>query len=381
MRKWLAEALYQVIEKKEYSNLYLRNHLREVEEKDRALATRIFYGTLQNHAYCRHIWKAFVKRNPSKTTRIVLDMSVYQLLFLDKVPDYAVIDQAVQIVKTHHKKESGLVNAVLHKVTSRKPETMEDPWQQLAFQTSCPNWLIKMWKAQYGEEKTIQMANSSCAILPVYVRRNACADPTLSDMFLPTETENMYIYIGDSITNTEEYRNGQVSVQDIGSYQIARMVDPQPQETILDCCAAPGTKSFAMAEMRNDQGIIHAGDIHAHRVELIKRDQQRLGIHSVIPMQLDATDCSALQDYDKILCDVPCSGYGVLARKPDIKLHMDPQDMDTLIPLQRKIMEQAARHLKDGGIFVYSTCTMNKKENEKQIEWFLQNHRDFILLE
>lgn len=172
-----------------------------------------------------------------------------------------------------------------------------------------------------------------------------------------------------------------MSAQDEGSFAIAKFVDPQENERILDCCAAPGTKTMAMAERMHNQGHIDSYDLHAHRKELIESDAKRLGIDIVHAGVQDATTFKSSLLYDRILCDVPCSGYGVLSRKPDIKLHMVPEDMDSLIPLQYSILNNVCQYVKVGGVLVYSTCTMNKKENEKQIEKFLNAHEEFSLVD
>ena len=379
MRQWIVNALWYVIEKKEYSNLYLRNHLFEIESKDRGLATRIFYGTLQNHSFCRSVWKQYVKKEPSLYVCIVLDMSVYQLLFLDKVPKYAIVDQAVQIVKKKYPKQAGLVNAVLHKVKKEEIQYPENEMERLAYQTSCPLWLIKMWASQYSFSIAKEAAYSSNSILPVYVRKNVRMNQELSSDFKKVK-EPIYMYSKEAITDTLEYKNGWVSVQDIGSYEIARFMDVQEGDTVLDCCGAPGTKTFAMAEYAKKASFL-ALDIHNHRVELMEKDKKRLKLANVETLCKDATKIDDLGYFDRILCDVPCSGYGVLSRKPDIKLRMNSSDMDTLIPLQYAILESASLHVKDKGILVYSTCTLNKKENEKQIARFIQNHPDFRILE
>ena len=380
MRQWLTNALDQVIHHGQYSNLYLRNHLHQLNEKDRALATRIFYGTIQNHLLCRSVWKQYVKKNPSPITRIVLDMSVYQLLFLDKVPRYAIIDQAVSIVKRKKQAESKLVNAILHKIDDQSIQWPEDKIERCAMETSCPLWLIQMWNTQYGWDRASQMARASLHILPLYVRINNMKETPLDESYIPVE-KDMYIATKDSVMQTQEYLEGRISIQDLGSYQIAQFMDVQKGDSVLDCCGAPGTKTFAMAEACQDACRIDSMDIHAHRVQLIKNDAKRLGITNVNAICQDATKLEGFKEYDRILCDVPCSGYGVLARKPDIKLHMKPEDMDTLIPLQASILDSASKHLKDNGILVYSTCTCNKKENEKQVEKFLSQHPNFELLE
>ena len=385
MRKWTYEALYQVIVEGVYSNLYLKKHLQELPTKDQALATRIFYGTIQNYDYCQYVWKQYVQSNKkvSKKLQIILSMSVYQLLFCKRVPRYAIIDEAVDLAKVVSPKMSGLTNAVLRKVKAEDIHLPEDAFEKIAIETSVPCWLIKMWNAQYGQEKMEQMAKANNQILPIYVRRNPLKvsaaefekDPAMKPY------KDLYIYEGNQIFTHPYYKKGWVSVQDEGSYRISQFMNAQDNETILDVCAAPGTKTMAMAECMHQSGHIDCMDIHAHRVQLIENELKRLDIQNVSAHVQDACDLSKFGMYDKILCDVPCSGYGVFARKPDIKLRMQPSDMDSLIPVQQAILQSAAKHVKENGLLVYSTCTVNKKENEKQVEYFLKQNPDFVLEE
>ena len=376
MRKWLWKALDEVVNKEVYSNLYLRNHLQEVSEKDRALATRIFYGTIQNYRYCKACWSKFVKNKVNDKMDVLLTMSTYQLLFLDKVPSYAIVNDAVNIAKKINVKYAGLTNAVLHKV--KHIETKD-----VALKYSLPDWLYKMWVSQYGQEQALIMAKASVNILPLYVRRNLLK--TTMEDFSSSEficvKDPLYIYTQNDYFHHPYYQKGYMSAQDEGSFAIAKFVDPKENERILDCCAAPGTKTMAMAEMMHNKGHIDSFDLHAHRKDLIESDAKRLGIDIVHAGVQDATKFKSSVLYDRILCDVPCSGYGVLSRKPDIKLRMLPEDMDTLIPLQYAILNNVCQYVKKGGIIVYSTCTMNKKENEKQIQRFLKEHDMFSLVD
>lgn len=376
MRKWLWKALDEVVNKEVYSNLYLRNHLHEVSERDRALATRIFYGTIQNYRYCRACWSKFVENKVNDKMDVLLTMSTYQLLFLDKVPSYAIVNDAVNIAKKINVKYAGLTNAVLHKV--KHIETKD-----VALKYSLPDWLYKMWVSQYGQEQALIMAKASVNILPLYVRRNVLkteVEDFSSSEFICVK-DPLYIYTQNDYFHHPYYQKGYMSAQDEGSFAIAKFVDPKENEKILDCCAAPGTKTMAMAEMMYNKGHIDSFDLHAHRKDLIESDAKRLGIDIVHAGVQDATKFKSSVLYDRILCDVPCSGYGVLSRKPDIKLRMLPEDMDTLIPLQYAILNNVCQYVKEGGIIVYSTCTMNKKENEKQIQRFLKEHDMFRLVD
>ena len=377
MRKWIYKALWAVVENKEYSNLYLRHHLQSCPKKDQALATRIFYGTIQNWMYCQKAWQIYSKNKPNKKISLLLTMSAYQLLFLDKVPSYAVVNDAVQIAKEIQPSSKGYVNAILRKV---KPLELDESISSLSIQYSIPEWLFKLWVKQYGFEIAKRNAEASLHILPTYIRKNPRESDSSMDLVLKDIGQILPIYNGTNLAEDSYYKEGKISAQDIGSYEIAKFMEPQCGDVILDSCSAPGTKAMAMAEIMNDQGRIDCLDVHEHRVDLIQNDAQRLHLNAIHPQVADATTYTSSTLYDRILCDVPCSGYGVLSRKPDIKLHMKPTDMDTLIPLQYSILENVSKYLKDDGILVYSTCTLNKKENEKQVLKFLKNHPDFSLI-
>lgn len=387
MREWVYKALVDVIRKKTYSNLYLKEHLREVEEKDQKLATNIFYGTLQNYDLCQYNWKRFTDDRVDPKTRILLTMSCYQLLFLDKVPDYAIINDAVKIAARMLPGQKNLVNAVLRKCANTPLTYPNDPVKALALKTSIPEWLIRLWIKQYSPQQAFRFAQASLDALPVVVRINplnysieeARKCPRLKE--LPdglSEQSGLFEYTGNQIGNDWLYKEGKISVQDPGSFEIARMADAKPGMNILDLCAAPGTKTMAMAEMANNQANITALDLHEHRVKLIEQDAKRLGLDNITASMQDASKVSQpIKQYDVVLCDVPCSGYGILSRKPDLKLRLNPEDIDSLLPVQKELLEAGALQTKPGGTLVYSTCTLNTKENEKQVEKFLAAHPDF----
>lgn len=389
MREWVYLALVDVIRKKTYSNLYLKDHLHEVDPKDRALASNIFYGTLQNYDLCQYAWSRFTDGKVDPKTGILLSMSTYQLLFLNRVPSYAIINEANKIAVHHLRGQKGLVNALLRKVKDTPLQYPSDPVAALALKTSMPQWLLKLWIKQYSPQQAFKFAHASLDALPVVVRVNPlvwsieqakhCArlKPFEADY---SDQTGLFIYTGNQIGHDVLYQEGKISVQDPGSYEIARWADVKPGQSVLDLCAAPGTKTMAMAEMAKDEALIEAQDLHEHRVRLIEQDAKRLHLHSVHARVQDSTIVpTPVKEYDVVLCDVPCSGFGILARKPDLKLRLDPQTIDSLIPIQRELLKSAARQTKPGGTLIYSTCTLDKKENEKQVEEFLAQQDGFVL--
>lgn len=378
MRYWVYRALYEVIVHQVYSNLYLKNNLYQVDCKDQALATNIFYGTIQNYSFCQYVWKQYAHYKVSDKIDVLLSMSVYQLIFLDKVPSYAIVNEAIEIAKKEEPRSKGFVNAILRKINKNKINYPENEFNRLSIQYSLPVWLLKMWDKQYGSMQMRNMLPYCNQIMPLYIRYNPnyTFETTYEHICGTLYKTNL-----NQIANNQLYKDGKISVQDEGSYQICLFLDIKENMNVLDCCAAPGTKSMAIAEMLHHSGHVDCIELHEHRKELIEKDIQRLSLNNVSCFCQDARDLSSFLEYDRVLCDVPCSGYGVLSRKPDIKLKMKPEDMDTLIPLQYEILESASKHVKKGGILVYSTCTINKKENEKQIEKFIENHSNYECLE
>lgn len=381
--------LCDIILGNQYSNLYLRKELDDFSAADKAFITNIIYGTMQNYLYLRYQWIHYVDVSISKDMALLMDMSIYQFLFMDKVPDYAIVNEAVEIAATMHKgKYRTMINAMLRRfLREGKKEVIGNEETQLSIMTSHPLWVIKMWSKQYGFEITKKICEADKGVATSYARVNTLVSNRQqiienNELFELGEGEDALIYKGGNIANTKEYLTGLLTIQDASSQKVAHWLNAQPNESVLDTCAAPGTKTTHIAQMMNNQGEIVALDLHEHRVELIKHSAARLGITIIKPICKDATELAEYYDgFDKVLVDAPCSGYGVMRRKNDIKVHMLPSDMDELIPLQKAILNEASQCVKENGILVYSTCTLNKKENEKQIENFLADHPHFECLE
>lgn len=387
MRKWCLQALYAICEEHAYSNLYLQKHLEELAPKERALASSIIYGTLQNQRYLRYQWEAMVARRPKKRVALLLDMSVYQLLFLDSLPDYAIIHEAVMLCGEWMPQAKGMVNGVLRRFQREGKRALpKDPWQALAITSGLPNWLIAMWRRQYGDERCVQICQGLNVIQPQCVRVNRMKTDRATLLAKGAFTcgrlseDALYVQKG-SAADSDAYRNGEISIQSEASQMVALWMAAQSGEQLLDVCSAPGSKACHLAERMNDCGSILCGDIHPHRVKLIEQGAKRLGLKSIQARVMDATKLEGVADgaYDGVLCDVPCSGYGVMGRKSDIKLRLSSQTMDELIPLQQAILCCASAKVKVQGRLIYSTCTLNRKENEKQVERFLKEHPAFAL--
>lgn len=377
---------------KRYSNLALKEELDDFSDVDKRFITNIVYGTLQHYRYVRYMWESYANAFPPQEVAILLDMSVYQIFFMDKVPNYAIVSEAVDIAKTIYDATfEKFVNAILNEVIRNGKRVIAGSEEErLAIQTSMPLWIVKMWNKQYGKDTCKQICESLNRIPNQVARVNTLKISKQEVMlhnpgFIPGKVaKDSLIYIQGNIAHTDEFKKGYVTIQDESAQLVCEMLDPQPNEAILDMCAAPGSKTCHIGSMMRNQGQLIALDIHEHRVELIKYNARRLGIIMVEAYARDATKLEEVFDeevFDRILLDGPCSGYGVIARKGDIKYHMKSEDMDSCISIQKEMLDSAAPCLKKGGILVYSTCTLNKKENEKQIESFLDRHQEFTLVE
>lgn len=387
-RKMIYDCLKAVMADKEYVNLVLRHALSKLPSEQRGYVTQVVYGTLENYRYVRWNWESYTAHLPKKGVCILLDMAVYELLWLKEKP-YAIINETVHFAKRYMAGSAKLVNAVLRKTADQGMRPLpSDHDEALSIATSHPLWLIKMWNAQYGREVCEQLCNAD-----MKARKRCGRVNTLKISRARLLQEEPLFHAGSlcdtafycdkgSIADTLWYQKGYVAIQDEASQLVAVFLDPQSDERILDVCSAPGSKACHMAQLMNNQGEIICNDIHEHRVALIQAGAKRLGITCIKTQCEDATTLSHFEEagFDRVLCDVPCSGYGTLARKSDIKYHMQSTDMDTLIPLQAAILKRSAQLVKEGGVLVYSTCTLNKKENEKQIAAFLKEQDDFALL-
>lgn len=387
VRETAHKCLCDTMIRKQYASLAMRT-LDNVSNEDKGLITQIVYGTLRNWRYVRYQWSRYVSKKPSEEIAILLDMSVFQLFLLDRLPAYAVVDEAVEIAgKQARGAYRSLVNAVLRKLADSGPQKVEadDETAKLAIETSHPDWLIRMWQSHYGEETMKAIAWDDLQEGRTAFRANTfltseeelLKDPRISR----GETEGALYYDGN-ILASDYFARDMVIIQSQSSQQVVRVLDPQKGDRILDMCAAPGTKSIQMAMATANSAEITAIDLHEHRVKLIEQAIEKYGARGITVMCCDSRRLPVLlplHSFDKVLLDAPCSGLGTLKHKPEIKMNLTPQDIDDIVLLQGELLEAAALMVTYGGTLVYSTCTLNRKENEKQCELFLSQHPEFTL--
>ena len=394
------EALNKIERDKSYSNLTLDSVLysADLSKADSAFVSALVYGVLERTLtldYClsRHLKQPLKKLKPQVLT--ALRLGTYQLLFMDKVPQSAAVNESVTLVKKNGCAfASGLTNAVLRAVV-RDGLVLPDEGDKLFFYSvkySFPQWLVKLWIDSYGEDNAVGIMESCAGRPPLTVRVNtlkttkeglisALADEGVAAAVAHNIENALNLEKCGSVEQLSAFEDGLFYVQDGASQLCAAALGAKPGDTVIDLCSAPGGKAFTCAEEMNNSGRIIACDIHSHRLALIKEGANRLGIGIVDVMRSDASAFNAdMPQADRVLCDVPCSGLGIVRRKPEIRFK-DPAEIDKLPALQYNILSTASRYVKPNGRLVYSTCALNPGENEAVCARFLKEHSDFAAVD
>jgi len=403
MSKKVREAALDILEYVEkngaYSNLVLNNTINKnkYSRMDAALLTEICYGTLQRKLTLDFYLYPFIKKQKriDSWVRQLLRLSVYQMVYLDKIPDHAIINEAVQIAKKRGNKGiSGFVNGILRSIQREGVpplSAIQDSVERLTIETSHPKWLVERWIQQYGFDKTKQMCEENVRPAKQTARINEW-NTTIDDVIDLLFREGISAEKSSSIpvavkankgnfVHSTAFQNGFITIQNESSMIVAYVVAPEKGEKILDACAAPGGKTTHLAERMENTGEIIALDLHEHKVKLINQNAARLGLTNIQAKQMDSRQMVThfeKESFDRILVDAPCSGFGVLKRKPDMKYSKTEKDIKNLTKLQLELLNQACHLVKPGGILVYSTCTVDQDENQRVTEKFLAEHPDFV---
>lgn len=371
----------------------------KLSDEDRRLAASLFYFTLENRLRIEKLIASKVKNRPEPEIMEILDLAVAQILFMDKIPDHAAVDEAVkQTRKARKETMTALVNAVLRGLIRDRdagelalPDRAIQPEEYISEKYSVALPLVERLVAAYGVELTEQIASWSPDRHSDTIRANRLR---MSDAdFEAWLTENSFNWEKATVPGAYRvtgagrlashigYRRGMFSIQGESSMLAALALGVKPGMQVLDACAAPGGKSCLMAELMRGAGRVYAWDLHEHRVELINAAARRLGLENIRTQARDAAKKNENLEgmMDAVLVDAPCSGLGVMGDKPDIKYRLTTDTIDALIPIQRDILDTCASYVRPGGRLVYSTCTILPEENEKQVETFLKAHPEFEL--
>ena len=380
--------------KNAWSDGFLRNEIRrcELDFRDAGLASEITNGVLENSILLDFYISKFSSIKLNKVSPGILDilrMAVYQILFLDRVPDSAAVNDAVNRAKRNNPKAAGFVNAITRKISATKenlPEIEGSDEERLSIKYSHPKALVRLFVNEFGIEETETILSENNKKSPVFARVNTLKttrEKLISDsrdgMFLKGRvSDSVKVTFSESIEKNREFINGEFHIQDEASQLAASLLAPKPGSRVLDACAAPGGKSFLLAELMENRGEIISCDIYEHKLKLIDDGAKRLDINIIKPKLQNAAEFlpEFENSFEYILADVPCSGLGIIRKKPDIR-YKDAEDISELPKLQLEILKNVSRYLKNGGCIVYSTCTILSRENADIIKAFLKENPDF----
>ena len=390
--------LYKIENENSFSNMALKEGLFgcELQGADRRLVASIVYGCVKYKRYLDYIIAQFsnVKiKKLSSNVLILLRMGAYQIVKLDRVPDSAAVNESVKLAQKYAYRSKGLINAVLRKVSDQKDNIKmpDDLKERLKVECSFPDAIADMLVQEHGLENAGELMRALNENAPLTVRVNTLKTDMqkLKQILLEEgitakecDVDNMLMLEGVSdIATLDSYKDGLFTPQGIGSYFASYILSPKKGECVIDVCAAPGGKSTHIAEIMENDGVIHSFDIHTHRARLIENSAKRLGIDIIKTKVADSSQFMSEYDNmaDCVLADVVCSGLGVIRKKPDIKWSFDIDKLGELTDLQYKILSSASRYVKKGGSLVYSTCTITKQENMDVIEQFLKENTEFAL--
>lgn len=395
-RKLAVKALCRVESDNAYSNIALNSLLKEYElsKEDKALCTSLFYGVLDRKITLDYVLKNFISSGFNKIkpfTLNVLRTAVYQIMYLDKIPDSAAVNEAVKIIKNSKESyASGFINGVLRNILRSEISIPNgDSSFDLSVKYSVPEWIVDSFIKDYTLDTAKKYLEATLLTPPTYIRVNT--EKISKSEFLTllekenikieeTSVENALSISGySSIEALDLYKNGYFFVQDIACQMAIESLNIEENDRVFDMCSAPGGKAFS-ASLSEENVQVLAADLYEQRVKLIGSGASRLGLSSINAVVADATVYnSELGTFDKIICDVPCSGLGVLRRKPDIKYRVE-DDFDELSNIQMSILENADKYLKVNGKILYSTCTLRRAENEDIVNAFLKQHSNYRLI-
>ena len=381
----------------EYSNIALDRALKkypDLRDIDRRFISALYYGVLERRITLDAVIGKYSNRPSDKLSselRQILRMGIYQILYMDTVPESAAVNESVALAKgLRNQGASGFVNALLRNFIRGGCKLPKSgvKLKDLSIEYSCPEWIVKSFIRDYGEETALSILKNSIGRAPMTARLNTCKsslDEIISELAsqgvsckLIPEAEACAELSGcGSVESLSAYQKGMLHIQDLSCQICCRELDPKAGETVLDLCSAPGGKAFTIAELMGDSGTVLAYDLHPNRVRLIAAGAERLGLKSITAAVNNAKILNEkIPLADKVLCDVPCSGLGVMRRKPEIKYRPE-EELSALPKTQLEILTTSSKYLKVGGELIYSTCTLRREENSDIVEKFLRENNDF----
>lgn len=399
MSKSARQIAYEILLKIEvseaYSNLAIDSAVKmyNPDSTDCAFISRLVYGVTERKITLDYVISQYLSKPLNKTKPeilTILRLGAYQILFMDKIPPSAAVNESVKLVKANKFEfASGLVNAVLRKVSQNGLVIKDDltETEKISVTYSIPEDTVKFLTHHYGKDNAVAFFKETLEPKDIYIRVNT-VKTTKEELKALLKEENVNVFdtylenalridISGAVYDLKSFKNGLFHVEDLSSQLCVEALELFPDATAIDVCAAPGGKTFTAAQYMENKGILYSCDIYSQRTDLIKNGAERLGLDCVKPFVNDATVFNnALPQMDIVLCDVPCSGLGIIGKKPEIK-YKKLDDTKTLLPIQKQILETSSKYVKSGGRLVYSTCSVNPNENRKICDAFLKENTDF----
>lgn len=387
--KQVAINLISQVDKGAYSNIALNETFKtlNINSKEKAFMTEIFYGVLRNKKFLDYIIEKNTKEIKKEWIRNLLRISIYQITFMDS-DNKGIVWEATELAKKYSIAISKFINGTLRNYLRNKDSELKNLADEKNYEVlySIPKWFYNILEKQYRNENLKQAITSLKKVPYLSVRVNKLKYTEKEfeeflkekDIQIIKKVDTVYYINSGLIINSEEFKTGKIIAQDASSYLAAKNLEVIPNELVLDICAAPGGKTAVLAENMENRGEIIAIDIHQHKIKLIDTNMKKLGIDIVKATVMDARNVNKQgRKFDKILVDVPCSGYGVIRKKPEILYFKNRESVEELAKLQLEILNSAADILKDGGELIYSTCTITDEENTNNIEKFLKEREEF----
>ena len=400
-RRLAFKTLYDIERNKNYSNISINKNFKDIDisDQEKGLATELIYGVIENKYYLNYIIDKLSKIKSKKMStyvKISLWLGIYQILFLDSIKDHAAVNESVALIKKYDKKSSGFVNAILRNVIRNKENIIEidkkDIVEYLSIKYSYNQWLIRKWIEEFGQEFTEDLLEANSEKPNLYIRANTLKinrDELINKLReqgidcskVNGIDEAIMVKNLKNIENNKLFKEGYFTVQDISSMLVGKVTNPKEEKLVLDVCSAPGGKTTHLGTIMKNTGQVISRDIFDHKLKLINNTVKRLGLKNIKVENFDALniDENSIDKFDYVICDVPCSGMGIIKRKPEIKFKKEEEIKDLPI-IQKKILNNASKYVKLGGNLIYSTCTIHDEENINIVKEFLNINDNFELV-
>ena len=400
-RELAFKTLYDIERNKNYSNISINKNFKNVNisDQEKGLATELIYGIIENKYYLNYIIDKLSKIKSKKMStyvKISLWLGIYQILFLDSIKDHAAVNESVNLIKKYDKKSSGFVNAILRNVLRQKDSIMDikdkEIKDELSIKYSYNPWIVEKWIKDFGQEFAEDLLDANAEKPNLYIRTNTLkisrdeligklAKEGIKCTKVNGIDEAIMVQNLKNIEGNELFKLGYFTIQDISSMLVGKIANPEKDSKVLDICSAPGGKTTHVATIMENTGQVIARDVFDHKLKLIKSTVNRLGLTNVSIENRDALklDDNSIDKFDYVLADVPCSGLGIIRRKPEIKFK-EGSELSGLPDIQSKILNNASKYVKENGTLIYSTCTIHDEENIDVVEQFLKENKNFELV-